>query len=322
MSIEWSLESAKRESAAVFAQAREGTAACPEPLCGILRQLIDRADPSAREGGANFIAYLLPVWTGEQAGLRPDVSRELAVGSVYMMLHYFLLDDVMDGDEIGLGPKEALAAGQLLHSLFLERYERAVPGTAELWSRYRAYTGEWAQAVSQEGRHRAEPQDAAALAAKSAPVKIGAAAVWLAAGRPERIAGAEQAAELALASLQLADDWSDWRDDLAAGEERSNAFLTLARRALEPALPEEQPLEERLVRRAAYQFGAVERLAKLARDHREELEERLEAPPGLAGFHQAVLAGVEADARKMRQTASKLAVEGGFSHFLSNRLEL
>ncbi|MGN7457192.1 hypothetical protein ACTHPH_20470 [Paenibacillus pasadenensis] len=316
MSIEWNLEMARKEAAAIFADAREGASACPEPLRGVLRQLIDRADPSAREGGSNFIAYLLPAWTGEQAGLPPAVGRELAVGSVYMMLHYLLLDDVMDGDEIGLGPKEALAAGQLLHSLFLERYERAVPGSAELWSRYRAYAGEWAQAVSQEGRQRAEPQDAAALAAKSAPVKIGAAAVWLAAGRPERIADAEQATELALASLQLADDWADWRDDLAAGEERSNAFLTLVRRMLDQ--PEEQPLAERLVRRAVYQEDAVERLAELVRGHRRELSDRHEAPSGLAGFHRAVLAGIEADVMSIRQTADGLALNGGFFHYLSH----
>lgn len=314
--MSWSLENAKREAGMIFAEARGGTAQCPEPMRGMLQKLIDRCDPSVRKGGSNYMTYLLPIWAGEDAGIPASLSRDFAVGSVYMMLHYFLLDDVMDGEETEFGPKASLAAGQLLHTLFVERYGRHFHGDSGLWDYYRSYTEQWSMAVSQEGIRQAEPGDAAGLALKSAPVKIGAAAVWLAAGKPESIPAAEQAVELALASLQLADDWADWQADLAAGEERSNAFLTLARRAL--GLPEELQLPEKLVRRAIYHYDALEQLMVLIHDHRRSLLGLGEAPSGLTDFQQAVLDGVEADALSIRKTASKLAVEGGFSHFVSN----
>ncbi|MCM3747909.1 class 1 isoprenoid biosynthesis enzyme [Paenibacillus pasadenensis] len=312
----WSFEAAKREAGLIFAEAKEGTDRCPEPMRSVLRELIEQCDPSGREGGSNYMTYLLPLWYGEKAGIPAALSRDFAVGSVYMMLHYFLLDDVMDGEETKLGPKVALAAGQLLHTLFVERYGRHFHGEAGLWDYYRDYTEQWSSAVSQEGIRQAEPEDAAGLALKSAPVKIGAAAVWLAAGRPERIPAAERAVDLALASLQLADDWADWQEDLAAGEERSNAFLTLARREL--GLPKELTLTEKLVRRAIFHYDALERLGELIQAHRNSLSLLGEAPSGLTGFQHAVLSGIEADARSTQQTASELAVQGGFSHFVSN----
>ncbi|OXM14468.1 hypothetical protein [Paenibacillus herberti] len=317
--MKWSLVDAKREAGVIFAEARDGTAQCPEPLRDMLQKLIDRCDPSVREGGSNYMTYLLPIWVGEEAGIPASLSRDFAVGSVYMMLHYFLLDDVMDGEEMDFGPKASLAAGQLLHTMFVERYGRHFNGSAGLWNYYYSYTEQWSTAVSQEGIRQAEPRNAIGLALKSAPVKIGAAAAWLAAGKPERIPVAEQAVELALASLQLADDWADWQEDLTAGEERSNAFLTLARRALD--LPEEQQLTEKLVRRAIFHYDALDKLTVLIHDHRCSLSGLGEAPPGLVGFQQAVLEGVEADVQSIRQTASNLAAQGGFSHFVSNSLK-
>lgn len=317
MSTEWSLERARSEAAKIIAEARTGADGCPEPLRTILRELIERADPSRTAGGSNYITYMLPVWAGEQAGAPASVCRDLAVGSVYMMLHYFLLDDVMDGEEMQLNSKSALAASQLLHSLFLERYSRHSAMPPQLWSDYLRHTEAWGLAAAMEKIRRADPLDVPGLARKSAPVKIGASAVWLESGQKERILPAEQAVELALASLQLADDWADWREDLASGEERSNAFLTLVRQEL--GLTEEQPLEDRMVSRAVYQDEVLERLAAIARSHRRSLSELPEAAPGLVWFQQEVLSGIEADARSARQTAMRLAVEGGFSHYLSNQ---
>lgn len=309
-----------REIAGVFAEAAAGADAYPGPLGALLRGLVLRADPTGRDRRSNYIAFMLPSWIAERTGTSPALCRDLAVGNVYAMLHFFLLDDAMDGGDAGLEGRSALAAGQLLNALFIERYGRHYPPDSPLWAYYRTYLAEWATAVSDEGLRRADPRDPRALARKSAPVKLGAAAVLLAAGLPERIADAEAAVELTLASLQLADDWADWRDDLP-GEERSNAFLTLVRRE-SLAMPDDQPLQERSVLQAIYRKGALEQLASIVLGHGERLSAMPDVAPGLIRFQQDIVAGILSDVRSARETTDKLASGGGFSYFLSKMKEL
>ncbi|MDG0811464.1 hypothetical protein [Cohnella rhizosphaerae] len=151
-------------------------------------------------------------------------------------------------------------------------------------------------------------------------MKLGAAAVLLAAGLPEQIAPAEAAVELALASLQLSDDWADWRDDLPE-EERSNAFLTLVRRE-SLAMPDDQPLQERLVLQAIYRKGALEQLASIVLGYGERLSALPNVAPGLTRFQQDIVAGILSDVQSARDTTEKLASGGGFSYFLSKMKEL
>lgn len=314
------VQDAAREIAGVFAEAAAGADAYPEPLGALVRGLVMRADPTGRDRKSNYIAFLLPSWIGELTGANPALCRDLAVGNVYAMLHFFLLDDVMDGGDAGLENKRALAAGQLLQALFMERYGRHYPPDSPLWAYFRTYLAEWATAVSDEGLRRADPRDFRTLARKSAPVKLGAAAALLSAGLPEQIADAEEAVEVALASLQLADDWADWRDDLP-GEERSNAFLTLVRRE-SLALPEDQPLQERLVLQAIYRKGALEQLASILLGHGERLSALPNVAPGLVRFQQEIVAGIMNDVQATRDTTDKLASGGGFSYFLSKMKEI
>ncbi|MFC3799034.1 hypothetical protein [Cohnella sp. GCM10012308] len=309
-----------REIANVFAEAAAGADAYPEPLSAAIRGLVQRADPTGRDRKSNYIAFLLPSWIGARTGADPALCRDLAVGNVYAMLHFFVLDDMMDGSDAGMEGKRALAVGQLLNALFIARYGRYYPPESPLWTYYRTYLGEWATAVSGEGLRRADPRDPRALARKSAPVKLGAVAVLLDAGLSEQIADMEAAVELALASLQLADDWADWREDLPA-EERSNAFLTLVRRE-SLAMPEDQPLQERLVLQAIYRKGALEQLASIVLGHGERLAALPGAAPGLVRFQQEIVAGILNDVQATRDTTDKLASGGGFSYFLSKMKEL
>ncbi|MDG0811463.1 hypothetical protein [Cohnella rhizosphaerae] len=121
-----------REIADVFAEAAAGANAYPEPMGDLLRGLVLRADPTGRDRKSNYIAFMLPAWIGERTGADPAMCRDLAVGNVYAMLHFFLLDDAMDGGGAGLEGRRSLAAGQLLHALFMERYGRHFPPDSPL----------------------------------------------------------------------------------------------------------------------------------------------------------------------------------------------
>lgn len=309
------------EIAAIFADAAAGAASYAGALGETIAALIARADPTARgDRASNYIAFLLPEWIGEQTAAPAGLRRDLAAGNVYAMLHFFLLDDLMDGGETGAGTRRALAAGQLLHALFMARYGRHYPPDSPLWDYYRSYLVQWGEAVAAEGERPAEPGDYRALAAKSALVKLCAAGLLLSAGQTERIAAAEEAIELALASLQLADDWADWRDDLKE-EARCNAFLTLVRREC-LALPDERPLEERLVRQAIYRRGALKALTEIVAGHGERMSRLPAVAPGLLRFHGMILAGLRKDMRAVEIEADALAIDGGFSYFLSKMKDL
>jgi len=301
----------------VFAEAAEEAATFPGRLGESGRAWIDRCNPLNREGDTNAITFLLPFWLREWAGGSERMCRDMAVGNVFAMLHFFLLDDAMDGGTGtgGSSVRDNLALGQLFCERFSERYGRHFAADSELWERYRAYLDQWAEAVSEEGGALADPRDSERLAAKSAPVKLCAAGLLISCGREEEIGQAEEAVELALATLQLSDDRTDWQEDLAAGEERSNAFLTLAREAL--AWPKEEPLTESAVKQAIYREGALDRLNEIVLSFGERLKGMANAPGRLVFFHDSIADELVNDARAAENATNVLAAGGGFSYFLS-----
>lgn len=126
----------------------------------------------------------------------------------------------------------------------------------------------------------------------------------------------EEALDLVLATLQLSDDWADWREDLAEGGERRNAFLTLVRRSL--GLPSGEPLEERAVKRGIYHKSGLRELAGIAGSHRERLECIPEVPHALLAFHSDIVMGLEKDASEAEEWVERLAAGGGLSFLLSD----
>jgi hypothetical protein len=204
--------------------------------------------------------------------------------------------------------------GQLFQTLFQQRYGSYFPSDSPLWKYYRGYIADWASAVSQEGKLAADPRDFRQLARKSAPVKLCAAGMLLLSGQQVRIAELEEAIDLVLATLQLSDDWKDWRDDLA--EEKGNAFLTLVRERL--SLPSGQPLDERTVKQGVYRTDALDKLAEIVLDHSERLKKIAHVPASLIEFQETIALGLRKDADSAEETTMRLAAGGGLSYFLSN----
>jgi len=314
-----------REIEQVFAEAAAEASRFPGGLREKARAFISRCNPLESGGGSNAIGFLLPYWLREWAGGSERTCRDMAVGNAFAMLHYFLLDDAMDesgrkegtdadGDEPSI--RERLALGQLFYARFRDRYGRHFPADSAVWERYRAYLEEWAEAVTEEGKRPADPRDFRRLAGKSAPVKLCAAGTLLAAGREGELGRIEEAVDLALAVLQLSDDWADWREDLEEASERCNAFLTLAREAA--GWPEEEPLAERGVRRAVYRAGALDKLADIVQAYGERLKAIPDVPAKLVSFACEIHAGLSEDARRAERTTIELASGGGLSYYLSN----
>lgn len=316
------LERYRAELRFVFDEAEQEIDGLPDGLRERALELLTRSDPSRNGGRANAISYLLPYWMREMTDGSIETCRDLAIGNIYAMLRFFLLDDAMDGG--GPGPEEArrsLALVPLLDELFLGRYRRHFPSESPLWGRYRAYVAEWAAAVASEGKRPADPRAASVLAAKAAPVKICVYGMLLREGALDRLPAAEEAVELALAVLQLSDDRADWQEDLP--DANRNAFLTIVRERLpaEPGEPSPAP-DEAAVRRAIHHGGALDRLADIAAGYVERAARIPGAPERVVAFARDIASGMERDARAAREAKRRLAEEGGFSYFLSKIEEI
>jgi len=304
------------EIAFIFAEASREIAVFPAGLSEIGQALLARSNPLHNGGGTNTISYLLPYWAGDQLGCPTERSRELAVGNIYAMLHFFLLDDVMDG---GRGRVQAdirvvLALSQLLEGLFRQRYAACFQQDSQLWAHFQNYLQEWASAVYMEPKAPINPYDSRKLAGKAAPVKICATGQLILAGQPERIAEMEEAVDLALAILQLSDDMADWQEDLPISS-NPNAFLTHVRETL--ALPSDHALDEQTVKRAIYHHQAVDRLADLAEAYGERLQRISCAPRHLIDFQSAIAQEIRNEALAIEESTRRLATRGGLDYFLS-----
>lgn len=308
------MEDYAEEIERIFAEAGSEIDGLPPGLRELGRTLLARCNPLAGEGGRNAIGYLLPYWVRERTGSPIALCRELAVGNILAMLHYFLLDDAMDGGKgrLAAGLRDSLALGQLLHGRFVRRYARVFPSDSALWEYNDKYTGEWASAVYGEVESPMDPHDPGPLARKAAPAKLCATALLLDAGRTAQIPEMEEAVDLALATLQLSDDWADWREDLP--RQNGNGFLTVVRETL--AIPSGEPLGEDAVKRAIYHRQAVDRLAGIAEGFAARLRSIPMAPASLIRFQGDIAQGIRGNALSIENATRSLADLGGLSQFL------
>lgn len=123
----------------IFEQAAAEIAGLPAGLGEIGVALLTRSNPLRIGSGANTISYMLPYWIRERTGNSIEVFRDLAVGNIFAMLHFFVLDDAMDGGKERLSDCsfQTLALGPLLHDLFYRRYSRRFPSDSPLWDYFR-----------------------------------------------------------------------------------------------------------------------------------------------------------------------------------------
>lgn len=298
----------------IFAEAAGEIAEFPAGLRELGQALLAKSDPMRNGGTTNGICYLLPYWAGEPAGSPIGLCRELAVANIYMMLHFFLVDDAMDGEEggPGNGVRAYLSLSELFHERFLRRYARHFSSDSPLWGYNRKYLEEWARVVYRETDLPADPRDVGRLAGKAAPVKLCATGLLIGAGREEDVSRTEEAVDLALAVLQLSDDLADWRDDLPK-QANANAFLTLVKERLQP----DAALDETAVKRAIYRHGCLDRLADIADSHVARMGLLEGAQPKLAAFQAWIAASIRKDAREVEEWTTKLAAGGGFANYLS-----
>ncbi|MEK8128143.1 hypothetical protein WMW72_09535 [Paenibacillus filicis] len=309
--MEW-FEKFREEMNVVFAQAEQIVARFPPPYHQSGQHYLDQFTVLKETSSKNYICYLLPYWLQNLTGLDTGINRRLALGSVFGMLYYFIIDDLMDSPTPDC--REKLPLGHLFHYEFLSIFRELFPAAdSPLWHAYRTFDAQWAEALVREKDSLAMQDKPLALAHKAAPVKLTATAALLLANRPELQGELNASIDRVLVTLQLADDWTDWEADLLEGN--YNALLALA----SPSLAAIHSLSADNIRKLIYDGDLADRYVRLAQEYRMQAAETLSLPD-LQAFHDFLIDSMDRDATRIREAQDSLTA-GGLFYYLSKNLQ-
>jgi hypothetical protein len=291
----------------VFREAERLIDAFPAPLNDKGRDYLQAFNPLNPSGTKNHICYLLPFWMQPITELDSRHYRDLSLANVFVMLYFFIQDDLMDTAPSDW--KEQLALGNLFHLSMLDLYRTLFESSSPFWNYYRAYVTDWSIAVAYESPFAS--LSPAKLAQKAAPVKLASTGALLLAGRRELEPAVSKAVDLVLATLQMSDDWADWEEDFDLQNANSLIGMIALGKAVSPSL-----ITRTDIRNAIYIDGALSRYSQLAKENGEAFARLELSLPHLAAF-QSHLADKLTEAGEHLSETKKQLLGGGFMYWLS-----
>ncbi|BFH11960.1 methionine synthase I [Paenibacillus melissococcoides] len=308
--MEW-FDDYKEDLEAIFAEAARLISSFPAPLQEMGLHYLEKSNPLLTES-TNYICYLLPFWLQEATGAKRCDSRRLGMAGVFMMLHYCLLDDVMDSPRQGSWHK-TLALGHLCYIEYEKVYRELFPAFSPFWYAFSRCSAEWAEAVSMELEHDFFLNERIRVAHKASPVKLSAVGAAYLGGTDHLLPAITAAVETVLVTLQMSDDAEDWEKDLREGS--YNCLLSWIRSMTNRPLG--APLTPDEVRQAITVSDALQGYAAIAAENHARLQRLPVASPNLLAFHQAMADSLRQEAENIYEERNKL-MAGGFSYILSN----
>ncbi|MEK3882323.1 hypothetical protein [Paenibacillus sp. PL2-23] len=278
----------------------------PSPLDGLALAYAAKFDPTAEEGGKDYICSLLPYWMQETTGITDKQCETLALANIYGMLYFFIQDDVMDSAKPGQW-KGQLALANLLQVEMHAVLRGLFPSDSPFWRYYEQYITTWADCVMNEAEANYFLKDPIRTAGKAGPVKISSTGACLLAGKAHAIPVVEEAVDLVLMTLQMLDDWADWREDLAEGSYNG----LLAHIASLAGVPSFASLTEEKVESHIYVLGALNSYAEAALANQQQLTELPQCPPALMDYNSYMTDYITELAAKT-ESNKRRALGGGF----------
>ncbi|MBP3962974.1 hypothetical protein [Paenibacillus lignilyticus] len=297
----------EQELVYVFQEAERLIDAFPSPLNDKGRDYLQAFSPLNPSGTKNHICYLLPFWMKPITELDSRRYRDLSLANVFVMLYFFIQDDLMDTAPSDW--KEQLALGNLFHLSMLDLYRTLFESSSPFWNYYRAYVTDWSMAVAYESP--SVSLSPAKLAQKAAPVKLASTGALLLAGRRELEPAVSEAIDLVLATLQMSDDWADWEEDF----DLHNANSLISMIASEKSVPHSQ-LTRTDISNAIYIDDALSRYSQLAQANGEAFARLELSLPHLAAFHSHLAVKLTEAGEQLSKTKTQL-LGGGFTYWLS-----
>ena len=296
----------------VFDECRRMISQFPAPVKNQGLSYLDHFNVFVKDSHKNYICYLLPFWFKESCQLTAMDCRQMSIGNVYLMLYFFIQDDLMDTPATSASATLPLA--NLLYIEFLNIYRTYFPGKAPFWDYFNRYISEWAESVSNEKTQDYFRSESVKVAHKASPLKLSSTAVLLLSGRDSLITQSEEMLEYVLLTLQMLDDYEDWEEDLEDGN--YNCLLSLARQGLSGDNNDEDKLTPAEVKDFMYTSSGLVSYAQLALTHHTRLLSYTLKVPQLLDFHLFLTTNLQQISTAI-ESEKKLLQNGGLLYWLS-----
>ncbi|WP_127529516.1 hypothetical protein [Paenibacillus kobensis] len=306
---EWHV-SYKTEMEHVFRIANERIEQYPSPFREQALDYMNRFNPIAKESTKNYICYLLPYWVREAAGNDQQSSRRLSVANVFVMLYFFIQDDLMDNPPAGW--KHQLALGNLFQTTYSDLYRELFPSDSPFWRYHRQYVEEWSLRVTSAQERNCFEYAPESLAGKASPVKLASTGAMLLGGQDSRIEEVSGLIDRVLATLQMVDDWMDWEEDLH--EESDNSLIDMIRQ--QQQLSMKDTVTPELANRCLFTTDVMSQFYFYVSAQHETLLPHRSSFPHLIAFHQSLLVHLQEACSSIAARKQSL-LRGGFIHYLS-----
>ncbi|GFN32991.1 hypothetical protein [Paenibacillus xylaniclasticus] len=272
---------------------------------------IHKFNPLVKESTNNYICYLLPFWVKDAAGIGQHTSRELSIANVFVMLYFFIQDDLMDSHQKDW--KNKLALGNLFQTTYLDLYRRLFTSESSFWRYYRQYVEEWSIRVTSASTYNLFEHAPASLAGKASPVKLASTGAMLLGDKEPLVEEASHLIDHVLATLQMVDDWIDWEEDLLEGSD--NSFVDFIR--LQQQLQITDTVTAELMNRWIFTTDALARFTRYAADRHRLITSYSVPYKHLLDFHKSLIQQLEEAYRHIAATKSSM-LRGGLIHYLSS----
>ncbi|RTE09336.1 class 1 isoprenoid biosynthesis enzyme [Paenibacillus whitsoniae] len=294
----------------VFKAVTERVRQYPAPLDQLGLSYAAKFDVGQEGSSKNYVCYLLPYWMEDVGELPSETQDKLAIANIFIMLYYFIQDDIMDSSK---GEhREKLPLANLFQLDYMAIYRELFPASSPFWNYFDTYVQEWADSVTNEGSRDDFHGDKLRIARKASPVKNASTGTLLLTGQAHFIPEVTAAVELALVTLQMLDDYADWEEDLEEGS--YNCLLASIRRKL--GLMPADELSVEAIKQQIFVLDHLDAYHEVAAAHHEELIHKPARMEQLYKFHHSLVHNLENIAQEIKEQR-KLLISGGFFHFMS-----
>lgn len=268
-----------------------------------------------------FICHLLPFWLNDAFKLDKETTKKMASGNIFGMFYFLIQDAIMDvkqGDYKG----DLVPLGTLFYFNFFEMYKSIFPNNNIFWSQFRRYLDEWIYSVLWERRYHwiqnntYDVSDLKYIASKSSPIKITCFAACILSGSLEKLTLLENIIDLVMFTLQMLDDWTDWKIDMENGQ--SSLFLTEVMKYNKCTFRE---LNNECVVKAVYYGEILDNILSILVENHSVIEKDIALNfPYLLGYHQMLLDSFKSIMNTLASD-KRLRLDGGFIYWL-NRINI
>ncbi|MEW9698234.1 hypothetical protein [Paenibacillus sp. SI8] len=286
----------------------------PTPLDRLGLDYLAKFDACKEDSTKNYICYLLPFWMEDLAPLPAETIRKLSIANVFVMLYFFIQDDIMDSTTHE--HKAKLPLSNLFYLQFLSIYRELFPPDSTFWIYFEEYIIEWSEAVTNENNANYFIDDIGKVAKKASPIKFASTGALLLSNQPHLIPSTSRAIDQVLVTLQMLDDWADWQEDLK--DDAYNCLLAMLSSHLQLA-PESQ-LSAETVKQYVYVHDFLLHYSQIASSqHQQFIQLDLEIPQ-LWSFHDSLVNNLLTAANTIKKNRKTLSL-GGLYYFLSKNNE-